>query len=155
MNILVTGGAGFIGSHIVDAYLNLGHRVIILDNLSSGKKENISSGAIFHEMDLLDPRVEKLIKDEHIEIINHHAAQIDVRVSVADPRLDASINTDGWLNVLESARMAGVGRKTLDGGDGAALDGAHIHHARAHRVTVHMHGARAALGNAATEFRTG
>ncbi|MCH7624030.1 MAG: NAD-dependent epimerase/dehydratase family protein [Nitrospinae bacterium] len=108
MNILVTGGAGFIGSHIVDAYLNLGHRVIILDNLSSGKKENIASGGVFYEMDLLDPRVEKLIKDEHIEIINHHAAQISVTHSVAHPGEDANTNILGSIKLLEAAKSCGV-----------------------------------------------
>lgn len=108
MNILVTGGAGFIGSHIVDAYLKLGHRVIILDNLSSGKKENIASDAVFHEMDLLDPQVQKLLKDEEIEVINHHAAQISVTHSVAHPDEDANINILGSIKLLEAAKSCGI-----------------------------------------------
>jgi len=108
MKILVSGGAGFIGSHIVDAYLKLGHRVIILDNLSSGKKENIASEAVIYEMDLLDPQVEKLIKDEGIEVINHHAAQISVTHSVAHPGEDANTNILGSLKLLEAAKSCGV-----------------------------------------------
>lgn len=108
MNILVTGGAGFIGSHIVEAYLKLGHRVVILDNLSSGKKENINSEAIFHEMSILDPQVEKLIKDECIEVINHHAAQISVTHSVDHPMEDANTNILGSLKLLEVAKSSGI-----------------------------------------------
>ena len=103
MNILVTGGAGFIGSHIVDAYLKLGHRVVILDNFSTGKKENISPEAVFFEMDLLDPQVGELIKDEQIEVINHHAAQISVAHSVAHPAEDANTNILGSIQLLEAA----------------------------------------------------
>ncbi len=108
MNILVTGGAGFIGSHIVDAYLKLGHQVVILDNLSSGKIENIAPGAKFYEMDLLDPQVAKLIKDERIDAINHHAAQISVTHSVDHPAEDANTNILGSIKLLEAAKSCGV-----------------------------------------------
>ena len=108
MNILVTGGAGFIGSHIVDAYLKLGHRVVILDNLSTGRQENIAREAVFHEMDLLDPQVKKLLKDEKIEIINHHAAQISVTHSVSHPEEDANINILGSIKLLEAAQSCDV-----------------------------------------------
>jgi UDP-glucose 4-epimerase len=108
MNILVTGGAGFIGSHIVDAYLKLGHRVIILDNLSSGKKENIAPEAKFYEMDLLDPKVGKLLVDEKIEVINHHAAQISVTHSVSHPEEDANTNILGSLKLLEAAKSGDI-----------------------------------------------
>lgn len=108
MNILVTGGAGFIGSHIVEAYLKLGHRVIILDNLSSGKKENIASEAVFYEMDLSDPQVGKLLMDEKIDVINHHAAQISVTHSVSHPEEDANTNILGSLKLLEAAKSGGI-----------------------------------------------
>ncbi len=108
MNILVTGGAGFIGSHIVEAYLELGHRVIILDNLSSGKKENIPSEATLYEMDILDPGVDKIIVDEEIEVINHHAAQISVTHSVENPMEDANTNILGSIKLLEAAKSCGV-----------------------------------------------
>jgi UDP-glucose 4-epimerase len=122
MNILITGGAGFIGSHIVDAYLQLGHRVVILDNLSSGKKENIPPKAVFYEMDLLDPQVERLIRDENIEVINHHAAQISVTHSVTDPLEDANINIMGSIKLLESAKSCGV-KKFIFASTGGAIYG--------------------------------
>lgn len=122
MNILVTGGAGFIGSHIVDAYLKLGHRVVILDNLSSGKKENIAPEAVFYEMDLLDPQVEKLIKDEKIDVINHHAAQISVTHSVDHPIEDANINILGSLKLLEAAKSCGV-KQLIFASTGGAIYG--------------------------------
>lgn len=108
--VLVTGGAGFIGSHVAEAYLQRGHDVVILDNLSSGKRENLPREAEFVELDIRDPAAGDLIRARRFDLINHHAAQLDVRVSVADPRLDASINVDGLLNLLEAAREAEVGR---------------------------------------------
>lgn len=103
MNILVTGGAGFIGSHIVDAYIREGHRVVVLDNLSSGKREQVHPDAIFYEMDLMDAGIEAIFKNEHIEVINHHAAQISVTHSVAKPVFDAEINIVGSLKLLQLA----------------------------------------------------
>jgi len=122
MNILVTGGAGFIGSHIVDAYLKLGHRVIILDNLSSGKKENIAPEAKFYEMDLLDPEVGKILKDEKIEVINHHAAQISVTHSVSHPEEDATTNILGSIKLLEAAKSLGL-KKFIFASTGGAIYG--------------------------------
>ncbi len=122
MNILITGGAGFIGSHISDAYLKLGHRVVILDNLSSGKKKNIPPKAVFYEMDLLDPKVVQLLKDENIEVINHHAAQISVIQSVTDPLEDANINIMGSIKLLESAKSCGV-KKFIFASTGGAIYG--------------------------------
>ena len=101
MNILVTGGAGFIGSNIVDAYLEAGHTVVIVDDLSTGKIENVNPKAKFHNIDLRDPAVETVFKEMKIDVINHHAAQMDVRKSVADPKFDASVNILGMLNVFE------------------------------------------------------
>ena len=103
-NVLVTGGAGFIGSHVADAFLERGDRVWIVDNLSSGRESNIPEAAEFHRMDISDPDLGRLFDEVEFDVVSHHAAQIDVRVSVADPRKDARINIDGLLNVLENAK---------------------------------------------------
>jgi UDP-glucose 4-epimerase len=109
--VLVTGGAGFIGSHVADAYAARGDQVWVLDNLSRGRRENIGAGVQLVEMDIRDPGVDALFGEVGgFDIVNHHAAQVDVRISVDDPRLDASINIDGFLNVLESARRHGTKR---------------------------------------------
>lgn len=109
--VLVTGGAGFIGSHVAEAYLKRGDSVWIVDDLSSGKRSNVPEGAEFVEMDIGDPRLEELFASVGgFDVVSHHAAQIDVRKSVADPRFDARVNIDGFLNVVESARRHGVGR---------------------------------------------
>lgn len=108
MKIVVTGGAGFIGSHIVDACIAAGHEVIIIDNLSTGQRQNVNARARFIELDLRDSTLVELFKQEQPEIINHHAAQIDVRKSVQDPRFDADVNIIGSLNLLEAARAGSV-----------------------------------------------
>ena len=110
MKILVTGGAGFIGSNVVDAYVEAGHEVAVLDNLSTGKKENLNPKAKFYQVDLTSDDLGASIADFAPEIINHHAAQIDVRISVADPARDAGINVLGLLNVTEAALEAGTRR---------------------------------------------
>jgi UDP-glucose 4-epimerase len=102
MNILVTGGAGFIGSSIADAYIRLGHEVVIVDNLSTGVLENVPKGAPFYQMDIRDEGFVDVLHEHDIDIINHHAAQIDVRRSVEDPRYDLSVNVLGSLNVIEA-----------------------------------------------------
>jgi len=109
--ILVTGGAGFIASHIADAYIAAGDRVWIIDDLSSGKSGNIPLGAEFRQHDIRDAAVAEVFEEAGgFDIISHHAAQIDVRVSVTDPRKDASINLDGFLNIAECALRFGCGR---------------------------------------------
>jgi UDP-glucose 4-epimerase len=108
--VLVTGGAGFIGSHVAEAYLASGADVWIVDNLSSGKRSNVPSGAEFVELDIRDPEVRSLFRDVRPDVVNHHAAQIDVRVSVADPAKDAGINLLGLLNLTESAIEVGTKR---------------------------------------------
>ena len=108
--ILVTGGAGFIGSHVAEAYLNRGDSVWVLDDLSSGKRENLADGVQFVEADVGSDTARELIREVQPHIINHHAAQIDVRVSVDDPRRDARTNVDGFLNIVEGAREAGTRR---------------------------------------------
>ena len=109
--VLVTGGAGFIGSHVADAYLQRGARVWIADDLSTGKRPNVPAGAEFVHIDIRDQRLRDVFADaKGFDIVSHHAAQIDVRVSVANPRHDAAINVDGFLNVVECAVAAGCGR---------------------------------------------
>ena len=122
MKILVTGGAGFIGSHVVDRFLDMGHQVAVVDNLATGKRENLNPGARFYETDIRDPALEQVFQTEKPEIVVHHAAHIDVRRSVADPAYDAGVNVLGSLNLLECCRRAGV-RKVLYAGTGGALFG--------------------------------
>ena len=109
--VLVTGGAGFIGSHIADAYLAAGDEVWIVDDLSSGRRENLPSDAEFVELDIRDSeRIRNLFREVRFDLVNHHAAQIDVRVSVLDPGKDASINMQGLLNLTEAAIEVGTDR---------------------------------------------
>lgn len=110
MKVLQTGGAGFIGSNIADAYLEAEHEVTVVDNLSSGKRENIPDGAQFVEMDITDHALGDVFADGRFDIVNHHAAQIDVRISVEDPMHDATINIMGILNLLENCRKHDVNR---------------------------------------------
>lgn len=107
MNIVVTGGAGFIGSHVAEAYLAAGHTVWVVDDLATGKRDNVPAGARFVRADINDEAVRRLLSDERVEAVNHHAAQMDVRRSVADPLFDARSNVLGLLNLLEGAREAG------------------------------------------------
>lgn len=108
--VLVTGGAGFIGSHVAEAYLARGADVWVVDDLSSGKRANVPAGARFVEMDIRDPELRNLFREVRFDLVNHHAAQIDVRVSVADPARDAGINVMGLLNVAEGALEVGTRR---------------------------------------------
>lgn len=109
MKILVTGGAGFIGSHIVDAYLAAGHEVTVVDNFITGDSANCNPAAELHRVDIRDrDAITKIFADGNFEIVNHHAAQLDVRVSVRDPQFDAEQNIIGTLNILEGARLYGV-----------------------------------------------
>jgi len=104
MKILVTGGAGFIASHVSEGYLKAGHTVAIVDDLSTGKRENIPSAAKFYQCDVTDlEAIEEVIAEERPEIINHHAAQMDVRRSVREPLFDARVNILGGLGLLEIA----------------------------------------------------
>lgn len=122
MKILVTGGAGFIGSHVVDAYVAAGHEVLVVDNLTSGKAQNVHPDARFFKMDITDPAVEDLILRERPEVINHHAAQISVPFSVEDPHEDARVNVLGTLRLLQAAVRAGV-RKIIFASTGGAIYG--------------------------------
>src|SRR5213594_832114 len=108
--VLVTGGAGFIGSHVADAYLAAGYDVTVLDNLSSGRLEYVPDGARFVHSDVRSSQARELLTSGAFSILNHHAAQMDVRCSVADPVADASINVLGLLNLLQGAQAGGVRR---------------------------------------------
>jgi len=109
-NILVTGGAGFIGSHVVEAYLAAGDDVTVLDDLSTGKREHVPPGAKFVQADVRSPAAREVVAKGGFTLLNHHAAQMDVRRSVADPLFDAEVNVLGFLNLLEGARLGGVQR---------------------------------------------
>lgn len=123
MKILVTGGAGFIGSNIVDTYIELGHDVLIIDNLSSGKKENINSKAKFFKADIRNAHAIKTIfAKEKPDILNHHAAQINLRKSIADPIFDADVNIIGLLNLLEAGIKINL-KKVIFASSGGAIYG--------------------------------
>ncbi|HOJ05026.1 MAG TPA: NAD-dependent epimerase/dehydratase family protein [Bacteroidota bacterium] len=119
MNILITGGAGFIGSSIADAYRELGHELVIVDNLSTGVLDNVPKGAAFYQMDIRDEGLADVVREHNIDIINHHAAQIDVRKSVEDPRYDLAVNVLGSINVIEAALAHGVKRLIFASSGGA------------------------------------
>jgi UDP-glucose 4-epimerase len=110
MKILVTGGAGFIGSNVVDAYVEAGHQVLVVDDLSAGKRENVNQAATLHEIDIASPAFVELVAAERPDIINHHAAQTSVRHSVAHPLDDCRRNILGSLNVIEAAHQSGVSK---------------------------------------------
>ncbi len=110
MKILITGGAGFIASHVADAYLAQGHRVTVLDNLSTGKRENLPQKAEFVHMDLTDPGLDRLVAGGGFDLVNHHAAQVSVPFSAAEPLADLEANARGTLRLLLAAAAAGVKR---------------------------------------------
>jgi UDP-glucose 4-epimerase len=120
MKIVVTGGAGFIGSHVVELYVSRGHDVIIVDNFATGKRENLHPKARFVEVDIRDPKAGDLIRSEKPDVVNHHAAQMDVRKSVADPIFDAQTNILGTINLLAASREAGVKKFLFVSSGGAA-----------------------------------
>lgn len=122
MKILVTGGAGFIGSHVVDGYVRDGHDVIVIDDLSTGLKRNIHRKARFYEIDIRDSGVREVFAREKPEIVNHHAAQMDVRKSVDDPLFDADVNIMGSLNILKNSIDSGA-RKFIYISSGGAVYG--------------------------------
>jgi len=99
---LVTGGAGFIGSHLVDELIKQGWRVAVIDNLSTGKKENLNLKARFYKIDIRSPEISEIFRKEKPEIVFHFAAQIDVRKSVENPMRDAKINILGSLNLIQN-----------------------------------------------------
>jgi len=108
MRVLVTGGAGFVGSHVVDALLARGDEVHVVDNLSTGSRENLAAGAELHELDIRDPAIEALGAELRLDVVFHLAAQADVGTSVERPTFDAEVNVIGTVRVLEAARAAGA-----------------------------------------------
>ncbi|MBN1180619.1 MAG: NAD-dependent epimerase/dehydratase family protein [Anaerolineae bacterium] len=122
MKILVTGGAGFIGSHVVDSFIAAGHDVAVVDDLSTGRRANLDPRAAFYEIDLRTPDLRRVFERERPEVVSHHAAQVDVRRSMADPTFDASVNVLGALNLLECAHQFGT-RKMVYISSGGAVYG--------------------------------
>ena len=119
MKILVTGGAGFIGSHIVDAYIKAGHSVVVIDDLSMGNLNNLNPAAKFYKLDIRDEKLKEIFHQENFDVVNHHAAQMDVRKSVEDPIFDASVNILGVLNILENCRIYRINKFIFSSTGGA------------------------------------
>ena len=122
MKVLVTGGAGFIGSHVVDSLIEDGHTVVVVDDLSTGKREHVNAQASFYKLDVRSSDLRDVFARERPDLVNHHAAQIDVRRSVADPAFDADVNVVGSLNLLECAREYGA-KKLIYASTGGAVYG--------------------------------
>ncbi len=122
MKILVTGGAGFIASQIADAFIEKGHQVVILDDLSTGYEKNINPKAKFVKANIGDKSLEKLFETEKFDVVNHHAAQMDVRRSVKDPEFDATTNILGTINLLQNCVKFGV-KKFMFASTGGAVYG--------------------------------
>jgi UDP-glucose 4-epimerase len=119
LSVLVTGGAGFIGSHLSDAFLAAGARVVVLDDLSTGQAARVPEGARFVQGDIRSFDIAGLLRDEKIDTIVHHAAQIDVRKSVEDPVFDAEVNVLGTIRVAQAALQAGVAQVVFASSGGA------------------------------------
>jgi UDP-glucose 4-epimerase len=124
--VLVTGGAGFIGSHVAEHFLGAGWAVEILDDLSSGKRENLPAAARFHEADIGAPEARAIVRDGRFDVVCHLAAQIDVRRSVADPMADARSNILGTLNLVEGVRASGRPTRFVASSTGGAIYGAFV-----------------------------
>jgi UDP-glucose 4-epimerase len=122
MKLLITGGAGFIGSHLVETFLGDGHDVLVLDDLSTGKRENLPDGVPLHVHDVRSAEAADLVRRERPDVLIHQAAQMDVRRSVADPAFDANVNVLGFLNLMEAARESGL-CKVLFASTGGAIYG--------------------------------
>ncbi|MEP7345148.1 MAG: NAD-dependent epimerase/dehydratase family protein [Gemmatimonadaceae bacterium] len=120
---LVSGGAGFIGSHVAELYLAEGYEVEIVDNLASGKRDNLPPAAVFHEVDITSPAAAKIVHEGRFDVVSHLAAQIDVRKSVTDPAYDANVNISGSLNLLEAVRASGAATRFIFSSTGGAIYG--------------------------------
>ncbi|MBU3741399.1 MAG: NAD-dependent epimerase/dehydratase family protein [Candidatus Kapabacteria bacterium] len=119
MKVLVTGGAGFIGSYVAAAHLRAGHHVVVVDDLSSGREENIPEGATFERIDITSDALDALMDRERFDIVNHHAAHMELRVSVERPLHDAEVNLLGSLRLLEASRRNAVQHVVLASTGGA------------------------------------
>lgn len=122
MKILFTGGAGFIGSNVVDALIDLGHEVVVVDNLSTGFRQNINPSAKFYQLSIRDKELSEVFESEKPELVNHHAAQIDVRKSADDPISDAEDNILGSLNLITNCVQFGV-KRVIYASTGGAIYG--------------------------------
>ena len=122
MNILVTGGAGFIGSHVVDKYVELGHNVEVIDDMSIGKEANKRDDVVYHKLDIRSNEISSIFDKGKFDVINHHAAQMDIRKSVDDPSGDADVNIVGSLNVLNNCIRTEV-RQVIFASTGGAIYG--------------------------------
>lgn len=122
MKILVTGGAGFIGSHVVDAFIGAGHQVVVVDDLSTGRASNLNTQAKFYQLDIRSPEMRRVFEIERPQIVDHHAAQVDVRRSVTDPVFDADINILAGIKLLQLSVEFGV-RKIIYISSGGAVYG--------------------------------
>lgn len=123
MKIAITGGAGFIGSHIVDSYIQQGHTVVVLDNFSSGSRSNLHPKASVIEIDITSPELITVFEKEQFDVVNHHAAQLNLRVSTEKPVFDATVNILGTINVLEAAGKSGSVSHFIFASTGGALYG--------------------------------
>lgn len=123
MRVVVTGGAGFIGSQVADAYVALGHEVLVIDNLSTGVRAQVNAKAQFVEADIRSEAAARAVEAFKPEAMNLHAAQIDVRKSVGDPRFDADTNVGGTLNLLEAARRGGALSRVVYAASGGSMYG--------------------------------
>ncbi|MFL5563286.1 MAG: GDP-mannose 4,6-dehydratase [Gemmatimonadaceae bacterium] len=121
--VLITGGAGFIGSHVTDIFLREGWEVEILDNLVTGKKQNVPQKARFHQLDIGSSEAARVLREGKFDVLVHLAAQIDVRKSVADPVFDATTNIVGTLNLLEAIRAEGMKTRVVFSSTGGAIYG--------------------------------
>lgn len=120
--VCITGGAGFIGSHLAEAFLGQDYRVLIIDDLSGGRRENVPEGAELHVVDIRSPEAAELVAGNQVDVLVHQAAQMDVRKSVADPVFDSQVNIAGSLNLFEAARRGGVSQ-VLFASTGGAIYG--------------------------------
>jgi UDP-glucose 4-epimerase len=121
LKVLVTGGAGFIGSHVAEAYAAAGHDVVVVDDLSTGKADNLPAAIPVRQLDIRSPELAQVIAAERPDVVNHHAAQISVNFSVREPRLDAEVNISGSLNVIDACVRQGVKKLIYISSGGAAV----------------------------------
>jgi len=125
--VLITGGAGFIGSHVADAYVKAGHEVTVLDSLKSGRRDQVPSAATFHELDIRSAEAATLVRELKPQVIIHLAAQMDVRLSTRDPRYDADVNIVGTLNLAQPAAEVGVEQFIFASSGGAVYGEQELH----------------------------